>query len=184
MFEPSWRIVNMICSMNTEPVDLEKLEEAFPDMERTQRQNALFWDDKKSNRFVLVFNTGWILFRRGRSLADIQRHSRAILKRLKEAGHPGRVVQDVRVDNLVVSGDWGINLHLDTLLRFLGTETASYEPEQFPGLFYTSPEPVYFSTLYRSGKFILTKIKEEAAIGPALEDMGAKLAASSATRLR
>lgn len=63
------------------------------------------------------------------------------------------------IQNLVCSGDLGFELNLNALAIGLGLENTEYEPEQFPGLVYRSPDLDSVVLLFASGRIVVTGSK-------------------------
>lgn len=61
-----------------------------------------------------------------------------------------------RLQNYVCVSDLDINIDLSTLAISLGFEDTEYEPEQFPGLIYRSPDSECVLLVFASGKTVIT----------------------------
>ena len=60
------------------------------------------------------------------------------------------------VKNVVMTGDLGHQVNLNTLVVALGLEDTEYEPEQFPGAVYRPPDIGCVFLIFASGKVVIT----------------------------
>ncbi len=60
------------------------------------------------------------------------------------------------IKNIVMTGDLGQQLNLNTLSIALGLEVTEYEPEQFPGVVYRPPDIDCVFLIFGSGKVVIT----------------------------
>lgn len=60
----------------------------------------------------------------------------------------------VRIQNIVVMGQFNQEIDLPVLMAGLGLERAEYEPEQFPGVIYRSDDGATI-LIFMSGKFLI-----------------------------
>ena len=67
---------------------------------------------------------------------------------------------DFAIRNLICVANTNLDLDLNTLAIGLGLENVEYEPEQFPGLVYRSPEIVPVLLIFASGKIVMTGASE------------------------
>jgi transcription initiation factor TFIID TATA-box-binding protein len=64
---------------------------------------------------------------------------------------------DVKIENIVATGDIGSSIDLNAAVIHLGLESTEYEPEQFPGAIYRSDNGVVL--IFSSGKVVITAVK-------------------------
>jgi len=64
---------------------------------------------------------------------------------------------DIRVENIVATGDLGKSINLNAVVIHLGLECTEYEPEQFPGAVYRTSHGVIL--VFSSGKVVITAVK-------------------------
>jgi transcription initiation factor TFIID TATA-box-binding protein len=60
------------------------------------------------------------------------------------------------IKNIVMTGDLGHQVNLNTLVVALGLEETEYEPEQFPGAVYRPPDIDCVFLIFGSGKVVIT----------------------------
>ena len=72
----------------------------------------------------------------------------------------------IKIQNIVASGNIGMDLNLNTLAMKL--ENTEYEPEQFPGLVYKLPEEKATFLLFSNGKIVCTGTKSEKEVHEAI----------------
>lgn len=60
------------------------------------------------------------------------------------------------IKNVVMTGDLGYQVNLNTLAIALGLEATEYEPEQFPGAVYRPPDIGCVFLIFGSGKVVIT----------------------------
>ncbi len=77
---------------------------------------------------------------------------------------------DIEVENIVATADLGHTLNLSQATVTLGLESTEYEPEQFPGLIYRSPNGSV-NLLYSTGKVVITKTRTYSEVLAAYEDL-------------
>ena len=79
----------------------------------------------------------------------------------------GQSLSDVcfEIRYLVATADLGASIDLSEAMIILGTENTEYEPEQFPGLFYTPPETDWFVSIFTSGKVMISGCSSKQEIG-------------------
>lgn len=68
---------------------------------------------------------------------------------------------EVLIQNIVVKGDFGVELDLDVLSIGLGLERCEYEPEQFPGIIFRSEHGATV-LIFRTGNYLITGAKSYA----------------------
>lgn len=69
---------------------------------------------------------------------------------------------DVLIQNIVVKGDFGVELDLNVLSVGLGLERCEYEPEQFPGLIFRSERGATV-LIFRTGSYLINGAKSYAS---------------------
>jgi transcription initiation factor TFIID TATA-box-binding protein len=81
------------------------------------------------------------------------------VKNLNEAGIKITGKPEITIQNIVASGDIGVNIDLEKAILIL--ENSMYEPEQFPGLIYRMRNPKTVVLIFGSGKIVITGAKFE-----------------------
>jgi len=82
------------------------------------------------------------------------------------------------VRNLVLVEEYSASdrpIDLSNLVIYLGMENVEYEPEQFPGIFYRSPECPGLFLIFGSGKLVLTGVQDRDTAEESFEKLRAKL---------
>jgi transcription initiation factor TFIID TATA-box-binding protein len=86
---------------------------------------------------------------------------------------PGIILEDdiewFRVQNLVCTTVLNANLNLNALAIGLGLEQTEYEPEQFPGLIYRSPDFDCVVLIFSTGKAVITGSSDPEEAGAAAD---------------
>lgn len=80
-----------------------------------------------------------------------------------------------RVQNLVCTTVLGDNLNLNALAIGLGLEQTEYEPEQFPGLIYRSPDFECVVLIFSTGKAVITGCSDLEEVEAAADFLGKEL---------
>lgn len=120
---------------------------------------------------ILLFRSGKAVATGAKSEKDIETAFRQLHKVLKEKGFLTTTFkkEDIILQNIVVTHDYGEDLDLNTLVFYLPFDKCEYEPEQFPGLIYRLDEPSAVCLIFSSGKCVITGCSsiaeaEEAAV--------------------
>lgn len=111
---------------------------------------------------ALVFSSGKIVVTGVKSEELVKDAVKAIQKELARADIKCTKKPEMKVENMVASGDIGLTLNLTDLAFNL--PTAEYEPEQFPGLVYKVPNHHITFLLFSTGKIVCTGAKNEGEI--------------------
>jgi len=105
----------------------------------------------------LLFSTGTMVLTGAKTQNDIQKAVGKLLDMLRQTGVQVIDTPDVRVRNIVASGDLQARLDLPATALALGLENVEYEPEIFPGLVYRgSSEAGVVMLLFSSGRVVCT----------------------------
>jgi transcription initiation factor TFIID TATA-box-binding protein len=108
---------------------------------------------------VMIFRTGKYNIAGADSITRLKKTNEKLLARLHELGL-GKGSSEFDVRNLVFLGKYNRELNLGQLAVGLGLENTEYEPEQFPGVLYKQPDVTGTFLIFRSGKVILTGVKQ------------------------
>lgn len=79
------------------------------------------------------------------------------------------------VKNIVMTGDLGHQVNLNTLVIALGMEETEYEPEQFPGAVYRPPDIDCVFLIFASGKVVITGAQDVETATKGFEKMTERL---------
>lgn len=118
---------------------------------------------------ALVFSSGKIVVTGVKSEEGVPSAVKSIQKELAKADIKCTKKPEMRVENMVASGDIGLKLNLTDLAFNL--PTAEYEPEQFPGLVYKVPGWHITFLLFSTGKIVCTGAKNEGEIKKSVKDL-------------
>ncbi len=141
-------------------IDLDEIVATIPDIEYHPEQfPGLVYRLKKPKTATLIFNTGKMVCTGGKSVKESTRAVHKIVKNLNEAGITIAAKPEITIQNIVASGDIGVNIDLEKAILIL--ENSMYEPEQFPGLIYRLRKPKTVVLIFGSGKIVITGAKLE-----------------------
>ena len=163
--EPIVKVENVVASAAlSHRLDLHEIVKAFPDVEyRPEQFPGLVFRLKDPKTATLIFGSGKMVCTGARSEELAHKALRKVLKALRKGGIVITGKLEVKVVNIVASG----NLHgsID-LVALYGAEREMrgrilYEPEQFPGLIYRMQEPKVVFLIFTSGKLVCTGARQE-----------------------
>ncbi len=103
---------------------------------------------------ALLFSSGKVVCTGAKEFQDIELAVQKIIDALKTIGVIVTQKPDIKVQNIVASGDIHMRLNLNQLVFDL--KYAEYEPEQFPGLVYKLPHSHITFLLFGTGKIVCT----------------------------
>ncbi|MFH0861823.1 MAG: TATA-box-binding protein [Candidatus Altiarchaeota archaeon] len=166
---PEIKIENMVSAITLEvKIDLKKFVGRVKGIEYNPENfpGAVFriHDPKLA---MLIFSSGKVICTGARTMEDIDSAVKQLLKKLSEGGIKAKGKPNVVVQNIVASSSVGVKVNLDQLA--IECYNAEYEPEQFPGLVYRLDEPKSVMLVFRSGKIIITGVKNVKDIKKAAE---------------
>jgi transcription initiation factor TFIID TATA-box-binding protein len=92
-----------------------------------------------------------------------------IIESLKKINIHVKIKPKINIQNIVASGNIGMDLNLNVLAMKL--DNTEYEPEQFPGLVYKLMEAKATFLLFSNGKVVCTGTKSEEEVHTALEKL-------------
>jgi transcription initiation factor TFIID TATA-box-binding protein len=111
---------------------------------------------KKPRSTCLIFRNGKLVLTGCKSVLQCRVDSRKIARIIQKLGYDVKI-SNGKIENMVGSFDYGIDLNLTSLALKIGSKV-SFEPELFPGLIYTVFNKCK-ATLFRSGKINITGAK-------------------------
>src|SRR3989344_2036817 len=155
------KIVNIVVSTGLEKdIPLEKMAATLPNTEYNPEQfPGLVLRIKEPKTSALIFSSGKIVLTGARTMEDVQKGIEAIIKQLKKLNINVTIKPEITVQNIVASGNVGMDLNLNVLgLKLHNTE---YEPEQFPGLVHKLKGTNATFLLFSNGKIVCTGTKTE-----------------------
>lgn len=169
-------IVNIVVSAALgKDIPLEKMAATLSNTEYNPEQfPGLVFRIKEPKTSALIFNSGKIVCTGARTLEDVSRSIREIIKSLEKINITIEKEPEFTIQNMVASGSIGMDLNLNTLAMKL--QNTEYEPEQFPGLVYKvniepDNKPSYSATflLFSNGKIVCTGTKSEENVNESVD---------------
>lgn len=141
-----------------ESFDLEVLHKKIENTEINSSGTWLKMRLEPENYYIAFYRSGKFLTTGLKRFEDVEEVTGRVLAKLKDAGIPNPL-EKVKIVNLVLTDHIQLENSLEDVLFSLDTTDASYEPEQFPGLFYKDGNGLSY-TLFQSGKMIITGVKD------------------------
>ena len=159
--KPEAKVENIVASISLGiRLDLNYLAETLERCKYIPEQfpGLVYYLDKPKATF-LVFETGKLVCTGTTSEEDLQKAVQRLVKLFQKLGINIKQEPQVKVQNIVASGDLHARLNLDEAVMTL--ENILYEPEQFPGaILRFRPYRVVF-LLFSTGKIVCTGAKSE-----------------------
>lgn len=95
-----------------------------------------------------------------KSTNDAHNKTNILLQALADASViPNPNINDYGIRNMVCTGNIGQTVDLENIAILFGLENTEYEPEQFPGLVYRSPDEPGVTLIFASGKVVFTGVE-------------------------
>jgi transcription initiation factor TFIID TATA-box-binding protein len=170
------RVVNIVVSSSLgHDIPLEKMAATLSNTEYNPEQfPGLVIRIKEPKTSALIFNSGKIVCTGARTLDEVQRSIKQIIKSLEKINIKITIEPKATIQNIVAAGGVGMDLNLNVLAMKL--QNTEYEPEQFPGLVYKinvepKGEKAFRATflLFSNGKVVCTGTKSEKQVHQALD---------------
>ena len=158
------KIVNIVCSTSLEKdVHLIRLAEVLPNTEYNPEQfPGLVMRIREPKTSALIFSSGKVVCTGAKSLKMVRESINEIIKNVAKIGVKVTVKPKITVQNMVASGEIGMDLNLNKLAMKL--DNAEYEPEQFPGLVYKLSGTKATFLLFSNGKIVCTGTISETSL--------------------
>ncbi|RLG19108.1 TATA-box-binding protein [Nanoarchaeota archaeon] len=165
------KVENVVASADLHAeIPLEKVASTLPNTEYNPEQfPGLVLRLKKMGITALVFSSGKIVCTGARNERGVREGVRGIIRELRKVKIPLKKKPDIKIQNIVASGNLNMKLNLNSLAFKL--ENAEYEPEQFPGLVYHLPNSNITFLLFSAGKIVCTGARSEREIKKAVETL-------------
>jgi transcription initiation factor TFIID TATA-box-binding protein len=162
-------VVNIVVSTSLEhDIPLEKMAATLSNTEYNPEQfPGLVIRIKEPKTSALIFSSGNIVCTGARSLEKVDESIKKIIESLEKIGIKIKIKPKINVQNIVASGNIGMDLNLNTLAMKL--DNTEYEPEQFPGLVYKLMEAKATFLLFSNGKIVCTGTKSEEMVHKAVD---------------
>jgi transcription initiation factor TFIID TATA-box-binding protein len=171
----SIEIVNIVVSTALEhDIPLEKMAATLANTEYNPEQfPGLVLRIKEPKTSALIFSSGKVVCTGARTMKKVELAIVEIIKSLKKINIDITIKPVIKIQNVVASGDVGMELNLNNLAMEL--ENTEYEPEQFPGLVYKLMEAKATFLLFSNGKVVCTGTRSEDEVNRALDLLVARL---------
>ena len=162
-------VVNIVVSTSLEhDVPLEKMAATLSNTEYNPEQfPGLVIRIKEPKTSALIFSSGNVVCTGARSLQKVEESLQRIIESLEKIGIKIKIKPKINVQNIVASGNIGMDLNLNSLAMKL--DNTEYEPEQFPGLVYKLMEAKATFLLFSNGKIVCTGTKSEEMVHTAVD---------------
>jgi len=163
------KVVNIVVSTNLHhDIPLEKMAATLPNTEYNPEQfPGLVLRIKEPKTSALIFSSGNVVCTGARSMEKVQESIKKIIKSLEKINIKITITPKINIQNIVASGNIGLDLNLNVLAMKL--ENTEYEPEQFPGLVYKLPEAKATFLLFSNGEVVCTGTKSEEEVHKAID---------------
>ncbi|MBN2052154.1 TATA-box-binding protein [Candidatus Woesearchaeota archaeon] len=165
------RVVNIVVSTSLEhDIPLEKMAATLSNTEYNPEQfPGLVIRIKDPKTSALIFSSGKVVCTGARSMEKVHESIERIIESLKKIGIKITITPKINIQNIVASGNIGMDLNLNVLAMKL--DNTEYEPEQFPGLVYKLMEAKATFLLFSNGKVVCTGTKSEQEVHAALDKL-------------
>ena len=100
---------------------------------------------------------------------DVKPITQKVIKIIERSGAVIKSEPEIKIQNIVASGDLNLKLNLD--LMSISLERALYEPEVFPGLIYRMKVPKVVFLIFASGKIVCVGAKSEDDVKVAVQNL-------------
>lgn len=171
MWKKELKIQNIVASTSLKhDIPLVKLAEKLPNTEYNPEQfPGLVMRIKDPKTSALIFSSGNVVCTGAKSMGKVKESISQIIRNLAKIGIKIKIEPDIKVQNMVASGNIGVDLNLNILAIKL--ENTEYEPEQFPGLVYKLPGTRATFLLFSNGKIVCTGTRSETKLREALDQL-------------
>jgi transcription initiation factor TFIID TATA-box-binding protein len=168
-------IENVVASATlNQKVDLNAVVKGYPGVEyRPEQFPGLVFRLKRPKTATLIFSSGKMVCTGAKSEKEARRAVMKVIKELKKGGIIIISKPEMKIQNIVASGNLCGMIDLEKAAYSLGR--SMYEPEQFPGLIYRMEEPKVVILLFASGKLVCTGAKKEEDVYVSVEKLHALL---------
>jgi transcription initiation factor TFIID TATA-box-binding protein len=171
--KPTYNVVNIVASVR---FDIEKLVDL--NLIAMSNKNIEYNPDtfpglilrlQKPKSTILVFSTGKLVLTGLKKERDVKPITQKVIKIIERSGAVIKSEPEIKIQNIVASGDLNLKLNLD--LMSISLERALYEPEVFPGLIYRMKDPKVVFLIFASGKIVCVGAKSEDDVKVAVQNL-------------
>lgn len=175
MNKKDMKVVNIVVSTSLQhDIPLEKMAATLSNTEYNPEQfPGLVIRIKEPKTTALIFSSGNVVCTGAKTMEEVDRSIKKIMKTLEKINIKIKIEPKINVQNIVASGNVGMDLNLNVLaMKLPNTE---YEPEQFPGLVYKlggkegSDRATFL--LFSNGKIVCTGTKSEEEVDAACKKL-------------
>ena len=165
------KIQNIVASTSLEQdIPLIKLAESLSNTEYNPEQfPGLVMRIKDPKTSALIFSSGKVVCTGAKSMTKVKESIAKIITNLGKIKIRIKIKPVIKVQNMVASGNIGMDLNLNSLAMKL--ENTEYEPEQFPGLVYKLPGTRATFLLFSNGKIVCTGTRSEVKLRAAVDKL-------------
>ena len=163
------KVVNIVISTSLKhDIPLEKMAATLSNTEYNPEQfPGLVIRIREPKTSALIFGSGNVVCTGARSMHKLREAIKQIIKNVEKIGIKITAEPKVTVQNMVASGEIGMDLNLNMLAMEL--ENTEYEPEQFPGLVYKLNGTRATFLLFSNGKIVCTGTRSESKLKEAVD---------------
>ncbi len=170
------KIQNIVASADlfSTPISMKFLVKKIEDIQYNPEKfpgACLRLDEPKVS--ILIFNSGRIVVAGAKDEKSIHTAIRKLKTILKKINIEFKKEYEMKIQNVVASGDVGFKLNLDELA--FEVKYSEYNPEQFPGLVYKPPDLNPSFLLFNTGKIVCTGARSEEELVEATQVLIARL---------
>ncbi|MHA1143710.1 MAG: TATA-box-binding protein [Candidatus Helarchaeota archaeon] len=169
--KPTYKIVNIVASVRFDIENLIDLNNIAMKNKHTEYNPdtfpGLIYRIQAPKSTILVFSTGKLVLTGLKKEKDVGPITQKVLKVISKYGAKIKSEPEIKIQNIVASGDLNLKLNLD--LMSISLERALYEPEVFPGLIYRMQNPKVVFLIFASGKIVCVGAKSEEDVQQAVQ---------------
>ncbi len=173
--EPDVQIVNVVATVKLgQDINLRKILEKIPQAEYDPRRfPGLVYRLDRPRTAILIFGSGNMVITGAKTESAVKQAVNKLIKQFEEKGILTGVKPEVKIENVVASGN--LKGYIDLEGAAYELEFTIYEPEEFPGLIYRMDDPNVVILLFSSGKIVCTGARSEEEVYRAVKKLQKKL---------
>jgi len=108
---------------------------------------------------VIVLSNGKLVCTGAKNTEDAESAIKKTVKKLKDIGFEINKNYEIKTENVIVSIDFKMEMHLASIANALILQHPKYQPELFPALIYKIDDLCAVLLLFNSGKLVCTGAK-------------------------
>jgi len=108
---------------------------------------------------VIILSNGKIVCTGAKSIEEVESTIKQTVKKIKDIGFELKKDYEIKTENVIVSTDFKMEMHLASIANALLLQHPEYYPELFPGLIYKIDDLCAVLILFSSGKLVCTGAK-------------------------